>query len=365
MTDTLPILQNWKAKNSGSPELSIHEYPLYTDAEMIPQQLPRIAADCPYHFLRMTTKKNKPGYVRASLILRIHIYDAPKIQGPKTDTSLYHGGLLEDEIAALASLCYGVRLRAGGKTRQFEFGDGQDPLGTPFAGDQKPIPTLDLNEEQLILPHVAKNMDVLDEEALERLEWILALSPKQTTALIRAARLYQNALWIAESEPELAWLMMVSSLETAAKQYWARIIPPKNQPTKKFIDFVLEYLPSEPVKRPKKWLQVSWSKPSMKKALSKIYDYRSNALHEGIPFPKPMCNPPFKETLGKETRYAEKGTPGVAASAPGGSWKTKDVPINLHTFHYIVRHVLLNWWKATEKNVRNKNVDRDFDAMTK
>jgi len=34
-------------------------------------------------------------------------------------------------------------------------------------------------------------------------------------ALTRAARLYQDALWMIESEPSLAWLLLVSAIETA------------------------------------------------------------------------------------------------------------------------------------------------------
>ena len=395
MTDTseaLPVRKNWDARNSKAPIRSIHEYPLYTDAEMIPQGVPRVAADCPYHFLRMSTI-GKPGYVRLGVILRIDIHLVPKWQDIKTNDSLYHGGELEDEIAALASLCFGVRMRAGGESRRFQFDDDHDPLGIPVAGNHRPIPTLDLNEDRLVLPDVAKNMESLDEEALERLEWLLDLSPEQTIALVRAACLYQDALWIAESEPALAWLMFVSALETAANQWQAEkktpaerltdsypklveilktaggddliakvanIIAPLCGSTKKFIDFVLHYLPPAPAKRPSESSQVPWDSNSMEKVLRIIYKYRSKALHGGIPFPAPMCEPPYKETW-----YIE-GTMGVAATGAGGTWMAEDIPINLHTFHYITRNVLLGWWRAMAKrDVRRENSDRDFDALTK
>jgi hypothetical protein len=57
----------------------------------------------------------------------------------------------------------------------------------------------------------------------------------------RAARLYQDALWIVESEPNLAWIMLVSTVETAAKE-WSD----KNHNRNRFIDFVVSYLPPPP-----------------------------------------------------------------------------------------------------------------------
>ena len=57
----------------------------------------------------------------------------------KTDTSQYHGGWLVDEIAALLSLCLGIRIKAGGQTRIFE--EGKDPKGHPeyHAGYSDPV----------------------------------------------------------------------------------------------------------------------------------------------------------------------------------------------------------------------------------
>src|ERR1700731_2692572 len=48
-----------------------------------------------------------------------------------------------------------------------------------------------------------------------------AKTPSRAAALtlIRCARLYQDALWMAESQPALAWLLLVSALETGAV-YW-------------------------------------------------------------------------------------------------------------------------------------------------
>lgn len=64
--------------------------------------------------------------------------------------------------------------------------------------------------------------------------------------------------------------------------------------TKKFVNFILDYL-SEPISpREDKYWEHSWEKKKVKKTLNKIYSYRSQALHAGIPFPYPMCLPPGK-----------------------------------------------------------------------
>lgn len=368
----LPVLQNWIARNSGSLKSGIYEYPLYTDAH-ITGQIQR--SDWPYAFLNTVPGRDEPGYVKAPVILRIddHFGQAERPDFSKTDISLYHGGLITDEIAALTSLCVGVRMRAGGESRRFDDIE-QDPLGRPVAWDRRPVPSLDLEKYRLILPDVVGSHS-LDE--LNRLEWLLRISPTQTVALVRAARLYQDALWIVESEPALAWLMFISSLEAAANQWQAmhgtaveRFAYSKPElveilkkaggdglvkvvadhieqslgATKKFVEFILHFLPSPPDTRPSEAFQIPWNTDSMKKVFRIVYGYRSDALHGGTPFPAPMCDHAFR--MSATEGYAERGSVGLAASTRGGVWLAKDVPISLHTFHYIVRGVLLSWWKA-------------------
>src|SRR5690606_14280003 len=122
--------------------------------------------------------------------------------------------------------------------------------------------------------------------ALGDLYSLHSLSEEQYIALVRASRMYQDALWIAESEPELAWLMLVSSLETAANQWSSEQDTPVERlkalkpnltgmllesggdelvekvaneiihsfrATTKFINVCLQFVPSRPEKRPPAW----------------------------------------------------------------------------------------------------------------
>ena len=86
----------------------------------------------------------------------------------------------------------------------------------------------------------------------------------------------------------------------------------------------------------------------MKDALMMIYDYRSRALHDGTPFPKPMCEPP--ELIDNRNSEAPSG---LAVGTLGAVWKREDLPMLLHTFEYIARNAILNWWRAVARAIKD------------
>lgn len=363
------ILSFWNFKeysSSKSPQ-AITEYSLYTDAHVTGA----LTEGCePYVFLNLMAMGKEPGVICESAALRIYWYATEnRTYGVKTDTSKYHGGSISDEIAALASLRLGIRLKAGGITRIFD-GYTQDPLGRPQAASDF-IPQLAVRAKRLVLPNVIKSAnlgDLVDLKALQNINEV------QYVSLVRAARLYQDALWIAESEPSLAWLMLVSTIETAANQWSAdetspteklresrpdlakllienggesllmqvaEQIVPSLGATQKFIKFCLEFMPPPP-ERPIEWAQIKWTKTSFREILSTLYKYRSDALHGGTPFPEPMCRAP--ELLSPEQGIPEKGCLSLAVHTLGASWQSQDLPVNMNTFNYIVNGVLNNWW---------------------
>ena len=199
-------------------------------------------------------------------------------------------------------------------------------------------------------------------------------------------RLYQDALWQTESEAELAWLLLVSALETAANQWRkksgdkiARLRESKpelyeflnklQEPsvlttvaehiadslgiTKKFVDFILNFLPDPPPLRPPVSAQFTWKTNELKKALQTIYGYRSKALHDGTPFPRPMCEVPAR--LDRSWPAPAEKMISDAVSQRGGVWLADDIPMQLHLFEYIARTVLLNWWKACDNKNNSAN----------
>jgi hypothetical protein len=363
-------LQNFKEYSPDLQAYQIDEYPLFTDADVIGE----LREGCePYTFLNMVPIHKDRGIAYASIMLRIYWFTSYQIDCQiETDNSKYHGGGISDEIAALASLKLGIRLKAGGMTRSFH-GFYEDGLGRPHPS-YDPIPQLIVrNKRRLMLPNVVKSVDLA---ALADLKSLRNISEDRYISLLRSARLYQDAIWIAENDPNLAWLMLISAVETAANQWSADLdspserlksskpkvaellmnsggeellrqvadqIAPSLGSTNKFIKFCLEYMPDPPGERPKH-AQVEWTKNYFRKEiLNKLYEYRSCALHGGTPFPAPMCMAPYLI----DGIVSERVCPyGLSATSQGATWKVSDLPINMNTFNYFVNGVLNKWWSS-------------------
>lgn len=366
--------RNWVAEREKRPLLGIEEYPLFSDAYVIGE------LTCgPYQFINLVNPRVKCGDAQRTMVLRLssHIEVGVSVEDmAKTRAGLYHGGAPVDEIVALASLALGVRLKAGDMSRDFNL--REDPLGTPTAFGLRREPILLMGNSGLLIPNICGDLSPSPNlsEDLGPLSALPNLCPADATALIRAARLYQDSLWIAESEPSLAWVMLVSAVETAANRWKsehatpletlkvsnpelfellentgienlpqrvADLIADKMQATRKFIDFCMHFRPSPPIKRPEhKLMQFNWEPNNLKKSLRVVYHHRSRALHDGRPFPAPMCNAPLTP-FGK---VPEEKPIGLARSSQNATWLAKDTPMLLHIYEYIVRQTLLVWWKS-------------------
>jgi len=364
--------RNWRAALEEKPSTIVYEYPLFTDSHITGEIMEGYG---PYQFLN-TIPIFRP-VVAPSIVLRVSnhipVEEVTKVEMNKTDASHYHGGELCDEIAALLSLNLGIRFKAGDLTREFRI--NSDPKGHPchyFSGGN---PTLNYSTRGQMLPYSKGSRCVNDAKLLMNLP---SLKPHDATALIKAARLYQDAIWISESEPALAWLLLVSSVETAAGHWRKKKESPVERlkafnkdlvevlahsggeslvetvanaisdvigSTKKFIDFLIEHLPPPPETRPALFIQHPWEVEAFKKSFKAIYTWRSNALHGGISFPLPMCEPPMKF----ENCFAEKPF-GLATGAKGAVWVAKDTPMLLHLFEYIIRNSLIKWWNSLNLN---------------
>ena len=329
----------------------------------------------PYSFLNAIPLHDGPGVVNSPIILRAAIHlpqPLPDNDKLETDESLYHGGDFVDELAALTSVALGVRIRAGDESRRFD--PGQDPYGQPRDWRYEPQPVVRVQPNRLILPSVVGTHPM---SQLEIMKSIPRIEPARYVNLIRACRSYQDALWIAESEPNLAWLMFVSALETAANDVYTTDASPSERlrtskpdlgellkehggdklvdqvaeliadtfgATQKFIKFTLRFKPNEPDQRPdQEYCQVKWSNSGLRDILYKVYQYRSRSLHGGIPFPVPMLGSPFYAS--QDPTASEIPLTGLALHSRGGTWIPGDAPINLHCFHYITRGALLKWWE--------------------
>lgn len=348
------------------------EFPLLSDGFVVDELLMDFG---PYQFANVLMPTNQCGLVQPTLVLRFTFHIQPRGFWSKTGRRRidnFQGGRPIDEISALASLALGIRFRAGDVSRRFS--EDGDPYGTPAASGNPRDPVLLRGSEGLILPSACdsyyRRVSIRD---LKPLGLLPRLQPSDVIALLRAARLYQDSLWIVESEPSLAWVMLVSAVETAAN-HWARddsdsveilrdtkrdlfellertnnghliqsvadYVAANMKSTKKFIDFCKNFCPPAPPKRPEnEYLRHPWSNTKLRKALNTIYGHRSKMLHAGLPFPIQLCEAPAQSG----NSYQEVPE---AEDSPEGCIEGQDDSFMLHTFEYIVRESLLKWWNT-------------------
>lgn len=363
---------NWRAAIDDRLKNGAQEVPLYSDVPLwgeVNQELGpyQIFNNIVYESPRQAIYQNYTLYMEYFL----NTDDLPKLD--KTDVTGFHGGSIEDEVAALCSLEMGVRIKAGGIVRVYTQQDA--PRGRPRIEEPGKVPYVPhARYRPRILPHTAVSRSL----KIDLLKEYPKLAPRDASALARSARYYQEAIWIAESTPELSWLMLVSAIEVAASAWKQSLVGTNKElleelnpklcsvlkkaagdthvsevadmlahllsSTKKFLSFLIEFLPPEPPNRPDSHLQLKWSKGKLKEAFSKVYEARSTALHAGIPIPPLMCDPPQDF----EGRYPEVPT-SLGASTKGGAWTVDAAPMLLHTFEYIVRGSLLRWWESLIK----------------
>jgi hypothetical protein len=265
----------------------------------------------------------------------------------------------------------GIRLKAGTMMRIFE--PNADPRGQPVAWDSSEDPMVPRHFQAPVLPQVLGTHSL---DKVAPLATLPELTPQDAVDLVRAARFYQDALWMVESTPELSWLMLVSAIEIAAGRWRVNKASPLERlrfskpdlvahleeaggsalaqevatefadsmgVTQNFVDFIIEFLPNPPEIRPPEVFQYPWTREALTRAMKRIYNWRSKALHSGIPFPAPMCRPAHKR---HEGGFVERATIGAAMGTRGGVWQDKDAPMALHLFEYITRGCLLKWWES-------------------
>lgn len=323
------LYENWRAMQAGAPAGDCLEHPLYSDASFTGELDEGYG---PYKVLNVI-RLNELGAEVPAALLRIEDFLPEKFQRlEKTDETRYHGAWIEEEFAALLSLSLGVRFKAGGPTRWFH--KGGDPRGQPWpSGVSFPRPILIRKSYRLIIARAARQHPL---GAAERITRLLDLAAADATALIRAARLHQDAMWIAEGEPKLAWLLFVSAIEAAA-DHWRRAqgtprermrasrpsieqiladggaahliesiaeqIAPYMGATKRFVDFALNFLPEPPEERPEQ-NQFDWNLKHMKKVLTEIYGTDLERSMPVLHFPRRCAKRRCRKASPKKSRLA-------------------------------------------------------------
>jgi len=210
---------NWLKAKGGDPPQFIFEVPLYSDGWVTGQETGDGLNLGPYQFLNTVPSDRSFGSARAAVVLRYADHFDPDADLPKmdkTDSARFHGGYLDDELAALLSLCLGVRFWPSEVTRWID-PPPRSPIGKPRAEPQHSVPTLTIRSRWPVIPSILGPAALGEALPIESLPDI---RPELANALVRSARAYQQALWVADSDSSLAWVFLVSAVETAAAQ-WA------------------------------------------------------------------------------------------------------------------------------------------------
>jgi hypothetical protein len=367
------VYENWNAALLGVTSEKGQEYSLFTDASIKDEIASGLG---PYQILNCIAdaRRYEHGPTRPALVLRVDYCDraAPFGDVDPSEYGRYHGGNDADEFAALLSLCAGFRLKASSATRVFDaLGD---PRGRPWSFSDTGLgdPVVPLSAHGATVPRLRRLVDL--GATPRQLFRFPRLTPADSIAVVRAARLYQEAVWVAESEPWLTWLLLVTALETGANHWHgkksasnrhrmhvaneklekllvercgddlatevAEMIGGSLKATQKFIEFTSHFLPGPPDLRPPEAFQLSWEEAALRSAIAKVYDHRSKALHQGLWLPWPMSWPPrFLGTENVERTISSAG-------GRGGMWKPDEIPMMLHVFEHITRGVLLRWWES-------------------
>jgi hypothetical protein len=332
---------NWRALLDGEPWLGAVEVGCYTDSSPTRQLGSGLG---PLQVINTVSGERLIGLANMALVLRFEVHQKlqpDQVSWSRTSVRSYTGADVGDEFAALLALALGMRCRSGGMIRNFEPGDER---GQPYEGQHvRPYLPPPRFRRAPVLPGMDR--EVALEDARDLLNRYPRASPPKAVALVRAARLYEQAVWIAEADPDLSWLLLVSALETAAAQVHGPIPRGKKRhpvgATQRFINFMRDLTPPPPSKRPR-YGQLDWSR--MEQHARKIYYWRSRALHDGIPFPSPMCLPPRDYDA---DGVVEEAPTGLASGTGTSVWKSTDTPMHLATFARITRHALLRWWRRT------------------
>ena len=360
---------NWHAMQSGLPLHGIYECSLFSDAWFIAEALGK----GPYDIVNALPSTSHAGGMyewKPALVLRFSIFVPTELPDmSRTDDDHYHGGWLPDEIAALTALILGARISAGPVEREF---DGRDPLGRPRAHSASRLPIL---PPSMAAPQIPSLFEQRDLRKLDLIDNFPGLAAGAATALVKSARLYQQALWVSDMSPETSWLLLVSAIECAAG-FWGvldttpadrlkrsypdleRILREDSGPElvdkvahqlqrligaqAKFRGFCKKFSPEPPAVRPQIG-KFDFKRSNFIDAIELIYVYRSRALHGGTPFPRPMCDPPRSYD---EAGIVEERPSSIATSTLGAAWLAKDLPMHLHLFAHITREVLLGWWRS-------------------
>lgn len=368
---------NWQAARLGMPRRTKpsqrslmlrpiwEEFAFYSDANVWVNEL----SVGPFDFIPIGANvRPRVGKLERALVMRRwdHIFDRSEHAAGEHDPVSYMvGGDVGEEMSALLGLALGRRFRSGGTVRE-AIAPEEVPIGSPNEMYHQP-PVLESPHDHPMIPWIVDEVSL--EEARSLFELYPTLDGVDAVALVRSARQYVDGLWLADSDPRLAWIKFVGALEAASnRRDDARHEDPvaqlkRHKPalhrllahespealeavagevarlywqSSKVWSFVKAFDPGPPSIRPEEdFLRFDWSR--LEEAIFTFYDYRSRDLHDGIPWPIGLCQPPEPT----ESGLTEVANMGYRAHMD------KELPLmEMYVFAYLVGGAIRNWWRS-------------------
>ncbi len=324
------------------------EYEVYADGYTV--------GECsfgPYYFTIWEFSYKKDGEER-KLCLRIkekaYSEDNRNLLSAEKE-GYYHGGDIVDEILALSSLFLRRRFKRGPKVRW----------------NDKPMLFLK-PEEWIDKPLIVGKRNL--SELANWYELVKGLDNNLHQKFILAARLYHQAILIIEEQPDLAYLDLVSAIETLCREQKIEdvelheldgglaslvdsienhelkdkikqsILKKEHFICRKFREFIIENTEESFWNYEERPKQGQIEPNILRELLTRIYNQRSKTLHEGQPFPPNIFIPPL---MGAELDFSK------GMIVKGRRWEEKNYIPNPHFFERLVNHVLKTYLKRNQK----------------
>jgi hypothetical protein len=342
----LRVLRNVELLREPGVERRAHEFEVWADAHIVGDHHAP-----PYHLGIWEFSPRVGGGEPQRFYLRIESAAFPKSIGIGDVTMDSNpAGAIAEEFAMLAALFLRRRLRLGAQVRE-----GDRPMWLDYSAFRGAMDPALLEE--------GANLDVL----ADGFRLVSGLNPEVQPRFILAARMYHQALPNIETAPDLAYLHLVSSIESLSRHHEIAPVPLEELDEhlsqlvsrvgdeglraeleavvrkrerfikRRFVDFVIAHTEEE------FWAESTApdygrvKPPDLAGHLKGIYDQRSLTLHTGAPFPGYLLNAPIRTEakLGPcEILFTS------AVYIDGKSW-TKDqfIPF-VHFFERLVNHVL-------------------------
>ena len=347
-------ISNIEALSTNS-KFNTYEYELEVDSHLVGN-----FDQGPYEIDLWEYNFHKEGEKR-KIILRIKKAETPfeELSGDfSRKNAYYHGGGIEDEIVAFASLFLRRRIKLVHLVRE--------------------------NDTPLIIS--TKNNGWIDKELIrgksklsDLSDWFPLLENLDQSyhqKFVLATRLYHRSIIMIEDEPDLAYLTLVSSIEALCRDH-----PLKEKPTlseifptidakienlnvdkeikhdlrediidkqafiaRKFVDFIIYYTTADFWKYENRSKHGQIKPDELPRYLKNIYNQRSKTLHEGQAFPPTIFIPP---------KPLQESPIGLSFMHMGKIWKPNDYIPNIYFFFFFFNYVLKNFLKLNQINHQN------------